>query len=61
MARFIQIAMGSASELEYHYLLASDLGMLDETEYRQLQSDLTEVRKMLASLFRTINSSARNG
>ena len=26
LARFFQIALGSASELEYHLLLASDLG-----------------------------------
>lgn len=28
LARFLQIAMGSASELEYHLLLARDLGFL---------------------------------
>ncbi len=28
LARFLQIAMGSASELEYHILLANDLGLL---------------------------------
>jgi four helix bundle protein len=27
-ARFLQMAMGSASELEYHILLAHDLGVL---------------------------------
>ncbi len=59
MARFVQIAMGSASELEYHFLLSADLRLLDETAHARLQSDLTEVRKMLASLFRTINSSLK--
>jgi four helix bundle protein len=29
LARFLQIAMGSASELEYHLLLARDLQLLD--------------------------------
>ncbi len=32
-ARFLQIAMGSASELEYHLLLAHDLNMLREPDY----------------------------
>lgn len=30
LARFLQIAMGSASELEYHLLLARDLNLLTE-------------------------------
>ena len=33
LARFLYIAMGSASELEYHLLLARDLGYLAEQTY----------------------------
>lgn len=33
LARFFQIAMGSASELEYHCLLARDLGFLTTSTY----------------------------
>ena len=29
-SRFLQISMGSATELEYHLLLSHDLGMLDD-------------------------------
>jgi four helix bundle protein len=50
LARFLRIAMGSASELEYHLLLASDLRFLQKTEYDKLVSDITEVKRMLASL-----------
>jgi four helix bundle protein len=32
LARFFRIAMGSASELEYHLLLASDLNFLAKSE-----------------------------
>ena len=32
LARFLQVAMGSASELEYHLLLAHDLGLLRDGE-----------------------------
>ena len=35
-AGFIQIAFGSASEVEYHLLLARDLGFLDSRGYERL-------------------------
>ena len=35
-AHFLQIALGSASELEYQLLLASDLGMLANPAYESL-------------------------
>jgi four helix bundle protein len=54
MGRFIQIAMGSASELEYHLLLARDLKFLATPEHETLQSSLTGIRKMLASLLQVI-------
>jgi len=34
-ARFLQIAMGSASELEYHLLLAHDLGFVSDPDYER--------------------------
>jgi len=48
--RFLQIAMGSASELEYQLILARDLTYLDETEYEDLDRDTAEVKRMLARL-----------
>ena len=48
--RFLQIAMGSASELEYHLLLAYDLKFLNQILYKKLDDDVTEVKRMLASL-----------
>ena len=35
-ARFLRIAMGSASELEYHCLLSRDLGFLNGEGYTRL-------------------------
>jgi four helix bundle protein len=46
-ARFCQIAMGSASELEYHFLLAKDLGFLESSVHETLNHDLVEVKRML--------------
>jgi four helix bundle protein len=50
MARFVQIAMGSGSELSCHLLLARDLGMLEDPEYRVPQESATEVLLMLSAL-----------
>jgi four helix bundle protein len=48
--RFVQIAMGSASELEYHLLLAKDLEILKSLDYERLSEEVIEVKRMLASL-----------
>ena len=48
--RFVQIAMGSASELEYHLLLAKDLELLKSLDYERLAEEVIEVKRMLASL-----------
>jgi pyridoxal 5'-phosphate synthase pdxT subunit len=39
MARFVQIAMGSAGELQNHLRLARDLGFLDSTGYHSASKD----------------------
>jgi four helix bundle protein len=54
LARFFQIAMGSASELEYHLLLARDLGFLADVPYTQLDRDTTEVKRMLATFIQKL-------
>jgi four helix bundle protein len=56
LARFAQIAMGSASELAYHFLLAHDLEYLAETSYRELATALIEVQKMLASFLQRLRA-----
>lgn len=48
LSRFMQIAMGSASELEYHLLLARDLNYLGEADYGRLSESVKEVKRMLA-------------
>ena len=47
LTHFLQIAMGSASELEYHLLLAHDLGFIDSEIYQQLSTDLGILRRKL--------------
>jgi four helix bundle protein len=49
LARFLQIAKGSASELEYHLLLSHDLGYISDSEFEQLSQKTTELKQMLTS------------
>ena len=44
------MARGSASELEYHLLLAKDLGMLQAVNYQKLAERTTEIKRMLTAL-----------
>ena len=53
--RFLQIAMGSASELEYHLLLSHDLQYLDAKDHKELSDEAVRVKRMLASLIRTVD------
>jgi four helix bundle protein len=46
LARFLQIAMGSASELEYQLLLAHDLDYLNNSDYERLATQAVEVKRM---------------
>jgi four helix bundle protein len=47
---FLQIAMSSASELEYHLILAKDLDLLKSLDYAGLAGEVVDVKRMLASL-----------
>jgi four helix bundle protein len=49
-------AMGSASELEYHLLLALDIGYLKPESYEELNSAVVEIKRMLASLIRKVHA-----
>ena len=49
------MAMGSASELEYHLLLAKDLEYLSAPNYQPLHESVTRVKRMLASLINKVD------
>jgi four helix bundle protein len=55
-ARFCSIAMGSASELEYHLLLARDLKLLEVTDYDDVTQQTTEVKRMLTGLLQKLTA-----
>ena len=56
LARFLQIARGSASELEYTLLLARDLGLLKDAAHEALAPPLSEVQRMLAALIKKLTA-----
>jgi four helix bundle protein len=53
--RFLVIASGSASELDYELLLTKDLQYLDEATYHFLHGDLSRLRPMLNALLQKVN------
>ena len=50
LARFCSIAMGSASELEYHLMLARDLKLMKPDDCKDLAPRVTELKRMLTGL-----------
>ncbi len=55
-ARFLQIAMGSASELEYEIFLSKDLGFIDSETQSDLERKIQEVKQMLASFLKKLKA-----
>ena len=49
-ARFCQIAMGSACELNYQSLLSHELGYLSDADYHRIDAAINEIQKMLTGL-----------
>jgi four helix bundle protein len=49
-ASFLQIAMGSACELEFQALVALDLGFLSEAIHREFEKTLVGAKRELAAL-----------
>ena len=58
MRRFLQIARGSANELEYHLLLAKGLQLLRAADFADLEAKVLQVPRMLASFAAAVKSAA---
>jgi four helix bundle protein len=59
-ARFLEIGMGSAKELEYQLLLARDLGYIAQDEYSHLNDEATQVQRMLHSYIGQLRGSTKS-
>jgi len=56
LARFLQIATGSASELECQLEIARDLGFLPPKTATEWQAAVTEIKRMLAGLVKKLTT-----
>lgn len=56
LARYLQIAFGSANEIDCELLIARDLGILKEDGFRKLTKQLGSIKRMLASFRATIEA-----
>jgi four helix bundle protein len=56
LARFCSIAMGSASELDYHLLLARDLKLLNAADDAELARNTSEIKRMLSGLIQKLTA-----
>jgi four helix bundle protein len=57
LARFLRTSMNSASELQFHLLLAHDLNFLDHNSYTEMDELVVEVKRMLTGFLRTLSES----
>jgi four helix bundle protein len=52
--RFLDIANGSAFELETLFILSNDLEYINDLEFLQIESELQEIQKMIYSFKQTL-------
>ena len=56
LKRFLDIAHGSASETDYHLLLAHELGYLEKKVYTPLAPEISELKRMIGAFARKLKA-----
>ena len=59
LRRFCEIAMGSASEVEYQIFLCEELGFLSGDQHSLLNSSLVDCKRMLSNFTQTLQQAER--
>lgn len=54
LVRYMTIANGSTSEVEFQLSLARDLNFIEEEKYAQIDASIREVGKMLTAFIRAV-------
>ena len=57
-ARFVRIALGSATESENHLIIANDLALIGNQDFEALSKQLEEVKRMLTGLEKRLAADA---
>ena len=47
LRRFLAIAAGSSSELQYQFILSKDLNYINETLFKELFDEISQIRRMI--------------
>ena len=55
-ARYLQLAAASATELQYHIILARDLSYLEPERYKELAETVEEIKKMLSAFIKQVRA-----
>ena len=55
-SRFLYIALGSTSELEYLMMLAMDLNFIKTELHTELNNEINEIKKMLISMIQKLKA-----
>lgn len=56
LARFLNIALGSANEVDYFILLSLDLNYIEKVEALELSNSINEIKAMLISLIQKVRT-----
>ncbi len=56
LKRFVDIAYGSASETEYHLLLAFELGCLTASAHAPLADEISQIKRVLGAFARKLKA-----
>ena len=57
LMRFLHIALGSASELEFQLQICADLGLVTEPQSANLTESTVRLKRMLAALIKALRTS----
>ena len=60
-AKFLQIAIGSAVELEYHLQFAGESSQIPHDEFVVRSAEVVQIRKMLCGLLRRVRDADGHG
>ena len=60
-AQQLAVAVNSAYELEGHFIMARDFGVMSRSDYVSLRKRLVQVRKMLHGLIKTLKGNPEPG